>query len=208
MRAIERDPPNAAAYHRWAALQADRSDRALKIIEAGIQNVSLAQSRTTSPPPHVKENEMQRLRLIRADILWDLQRKEEALSEFKALLAEDPSDQLGVRKLLIPLCISDGRLDDAEMILDRFKETDTFALWNRTLIAYARGGAAAARPFLETARKKNPHVPDALTGWRYEYDDLPETFSPGSSMEAVIYAEHTENAWRAVKGAKQWIRGK
>ncbi|MFP4302986.1 MAG: tetratricopeptide repeat protein [Spirochaetaceae bacterium] len=208
LRAIEREPANAEAYHLWASLQADTPHRALRIVEAGIESVTRARAERRPPAFGGEDRELDALRIVRADLLWELRRKEESLEEFESVLNENPIDHFGVRYRLVPLLISDGRLDEAEAILDQYEEESAFALWDRTLLAYARGGAAEARPFLEKALEANPFVPEALTDrWR-RYREAPERYTLGSPEEAEIYAEQADVAWRSVKNAKQWIREK
>lgn len=208
LRSIERDPSKVEAYQLWAAAQLDNPDRALRIIEAGIASVTHPGSVSRSPAIGIEVREIDALRLFRADLLWDLKRKQESLKAFTSLLNENPIDHFGVRYQLVPLLISEGRLDEAEAILERYDEETAFALWDRTLVAYARGGAAEARPFLEEALEANSYVPNALTDWRSRYLEAPEEYTSASPEEAALYAEQADIAWRSVKNAKQWIRNK
>lgn len=192
--ALERDPVNGEAYDLWATLHYNNPNRALRIIEVGLRALGWG-SREAHP-----------LSARKAEILLELKRKEEAIETIRTILEKDPTDSLGMRYRLVPLLISEERLEEAEAVQSRYEEESAFFLYNRALIAYARGGAAEARPLLNAALHANPNVPDALTDRALRYKEPPERYTPGSPEEAEIYAAESDIAWRSVKNAKQWIK--
>lgn len=208
LRALERGPGEADPYVVLARLYSERPEVALSVADAGI-----AATRDTVPdvPDGVSPwrdhlfRDVIRLHLIRADSLVELDRLDEAYAEYETLLRIDPHDGIGAAEGYFLARVVAGEYEQARQLLDRFPEDrSATAAWNATLTAFARGDKDAAREMFDRAMVANPFVPECLLDrWPPE---PPDYFSPGGVDEAVIYADSFDDAWRHVRGARDWLR--
>jgi len=101
-----------------------------------------------------------------ANMLWKLQRYDEAIVHYRELLRLNPNDNQGVRDVLLNLLMFLERDADAGQLLAQY-EDDASAVWlySRALLVFRQAGAsAAANTALREAFKQNKHVPRYLTG--------------------------------------------
>ena len=214
--AIERDPACAEAYVLLASSERQNPEQALQVLEAGI---AAGEERKPALPVGVSAwrdhmyRDVLRLRFARAESLVTVGRQEEALAAYQEILRLEPEDNIGVRYKLVPLLIAAARLDEAAQLVYAFADgadeaESAFVRWNRTLIAYARGGAKQAGPLLEAAIEANEYVVEELLYIEPFPEIMPDSYYIGSPEEAMVYAEESIAAWRKVKGARAWLRRK
>lgn len=211
IRAIERCPTNADGYVVWARLWEHRPEEALKIVDAGLE---ATEGREPDVPPGWSSwgdheyRDVMRLYFIRAETLLALDRTDEAFEEFERLLRIDAEDGIGTRFHYVPALITAQRYTRARQVQDQFKD-EVFAadVWNSLLTALALGDERYAERLLPKALEQNPFIPELLLSRsRSVYEPLPDYYSPGTAEEAVIYIINSEMAWRAVSGAREWVR--
>ncbi|TVR92014.1 MAG: tetratricopeptide repeat protein [Spirochaetaceae bacterium] len=216
VKAIERDPQCAEAYVLLASIKREKPQRALQVLEAGI--AAGADQKPDLPSgvsvwrDHMYRDVM-RLRFARAEYLVTMGRHAEAITSYQALLQLDSEDNIGVRYKLVPLLIAGGRVEEAEHLVEAFaggtdEAESAFVRWNRTLIAYAQGGAKQAGPLLEAAMRANEYVVEELLYIEPFPEMMPDSYYIGSPEEAMVYAEESQLAWRKVKGVRAWLRRK
>jgi len=143
-----------------------------------------------------------------ADTLWRMGQREEARSHFEEMLRLNPSDNQGIRYLLIMLLLELDRDADADKLLKRYKG-DASATWHytRALLEFRKGGAMdKANKALQKALKYNPHASPYLTGQKRIPNRLPDTIGFGDESEAVAYAADHLNHWRRSEGAVNWLQ--
>ena len=143
-----------------------------------------------------------------AECLWDAGRCDEAFEHWKELLRLNPSDNQGMRFVVVPRLLEMGRDEDAAQVLGGF-EDDVSAL-----VAYARalvqfrgsGDGETSRRALATAVRANPHAVKYLMGSAELPADLPEHYTLGGEDEAAIATSELVGAWEGTPGAVEWLR--
>ncbi|MFN2312345.1 MAG: hypothetical protein ABR590_09870, partial [Spirochaetia bacterium] len=214
--AIERDPACAEAYVLLASIERQNPEQAMRVLEAGI---AVGEKRKPALPVGASAwrdhmyRDVLRLRFARAESLVTMGRQEEALAAYQQIVRLEPEDNIGARYKLVPLLIAATRLDEAAQLIESFADgadeaESAFVRWNRTLIAYARGGAKQAGPLLEAAMQANEYVVEELLYIEPFPEIMPDSYYIGSPEEAMVYAEESIAAWRKVKGARAWLRRK
>ncbi len=131
----------------------------------------------------------------------------QAVDDYRELLRLNPNDNQGVRYVLLPLLLAEGRQDEAGKLLADFAD-DRTAMWLycRALLSFIKeGDTPESRRQLQKAIKANRHAPKYLLG-DAEIDYVPETYKIGSEEEAVICAMECGRAWRAMPAALDWLR--
>lgn len=142
-----------------------------------------------------------------ASALAQLGRDEEAAAEFRELLRLNPGDNQGNRYLLLHTLLNAGAYHELQGLLDNPEYNEQSAEWSytRALLAFARDGdTPESRRQLEEAIKANPHVIPLLTGAKFLPPGVPQSFSPGSQEEAVIYVNEATEEWQDVGDALEW----
>ena len=155
----------------------------------------------------VKTRPYMRAKLGLAHELQAMNRLEEAIGEYQDLLRLNPSDNQGVRDVLLPLLLVAGRDTEAGALLAQF-EGDSRAARNYGLALWTfrrEGDSPAARERLLEAIKSNRHVPKYLAGKADMPDALPDSYALGSIEEAVLCADGLFEAWKATPGADRWL---
>lgn len=149
-----------------------------------------------------------RARFGLARTLWDLGKKEEALTHYWEMLRLNPSDNQGVRYLLINCLLGEGLDGEAEKLLRQYDE-DCFANWaySWTLLVFQQEGSSEkAKDHLKKAMVLNVHVPAFLTGRKRMPKALPSHYGMGDLNEAAVYAWEAKDAWKQTKGAIVWLK--
>lgn len=85
------------------------------------------------------------------------------------------------------------------------------AYWLYPLALYhfqRAGDDERAQAALRLARSQNHHVIPLLMGRTVMPRESPDSYSPGSFDEAVLYARTGRKAWATTPGAIEWLRGK
>lgn len=140
-------------------------------------------------------------------VLWALGRREEAVQNFKELMALDEQDPLYTRFGLQFLFLEMGQWAEAHDISRQFADEDCQWLYNSALISFRQlGEQEEAQRLLAHALKSNAHVPDYLSGRLRLPAELPESIRPGHKSEAIQYATIFNSFWRQVPGAIDWLR--
>ena len=143
-----------------------------------------------------------------ANMLWKLQRYDEAIVHYRELLRLNPNDNQGARDVLLNLLMFLERDADARQLLAQYAD-DASAVWlySRALLAFRQAGASAeANAELREALKQNKHVPRYLTGEKRIPPALPQTMGFGDESEAVAYAVDHLPVWRRTTGAVEWLK--
>jgi tetratricopeptide (TPR) repeat protein len=137
---------------------------------------------------------------------WD-----EAIVEYRDMLALNPNDNQGLRYELRPLLLSLGRVDDSRALALRYPNDETYnaafawCLVLECLLAKESDSAAAA---LAAARKVNPHLEPYINGRERIPAEQPGSYSPGSPSEAVCFAESVRSAWSSHPEALRWLQSR
>lgn len=148
-----------------------------------------------------------RARLGLARSLEGLDRLDEAIEHYRALLRLNPDDNQGVRYALLSALLVAERNADALALLEQFgDEPSPFWQYGRALAVFRReGDSRGARECLRAALRTNRHVPQYLTGDNEWPGPEPTTYAPGSREEAVICDFDLGDAWRATPDAMRWL---
>lgn len=150
-----------------------------------------------------------RARLGLAQALWASGERQAAVEHLQEMLRLNPGDNQGVRYLLLEWLLEVGADASIQALFDAYPD-DASAAWmyGRALHEFRRhGDTAETRRLLAEARTWNPHVPDYLTGKKRLPRRLPELIGMGDVSEATVYAAEHLAAWRATRGAIDWLRG-
>jgi len=142
-----------------------------------------------------------------ARCLEELGQADEAIGHYQELLRLNPTDNQGVRDILLPVLLATGRDGEAGAMFEQFDD-DIGATWQYgwALWTFRReGDSQLARDRLRAAVRVNRHVPAYLTGRAQRPGPLPESYSYGSEEEAVLCADALGDAWRATPGAEAWL---
>jgi len=152
-----------------------------------------------------------------ADCLLAAGEEDAAIEHWQELLRLNPTDNQGIRFLVVPALLKRGRDDEAASILDQYEEDPSCPMsygralpmsYGRALLAFRREPeSAAARERLETAVKWNPHLPKFLLGKKEFPETHPPFYSPQSEEEAALFAPEILAAWNATPGALDWLAG-
>lgn len=131
-----------------------------------------------------------------ARCLEELGQVGEAIGHYRELLRPNPSDNQGVRYVLLPALLAASRDDEAGALLGQF-EDDISAAWKYgwALWTFRReGDSKLARARLREALRANRRVPRYLTGKAEWPGPLPASYTLGSVEEAAICAHELGQA--------------
>lgn len=143
-----------------------------------------------------------------ADLLWQLEREDEAISHYQDCLRLNHNDNQGIRDVLLNCLLVKNDLDGAEKLLKRYK--DDFGAshaFNKALFLFKKHGPESKRAGtqMEKSISLNGFVPQYLLGKRKLPQHLPNTYAFKSKEEAIIYAEGAMRAWKETPGAIRWL---
>jgi tetratricopeptide (TPR) repeat protein len=145
-----------------------------------------------------------RARFGLAESLVAAGREDEGIAHYQELLRLNPSDNQGVRYVLLPKLLAAGRDVEAARLLKESDEESANWVYARALLAFRLSGrSAAADRELRDALRTNPHVPELLCSAA----PLPQPphYAPGSFDEACVAADELQPAFQATPGALDWI---
>lgn len=144
-----------------------------------------------------------------ADCLWAMGQKQDSIAHSEALLDLNPSDNQGIRDVLLSRYLALEHDVGAERLFRQYRDDWSAAfLWSRVLFDLRQGDQVAAKADLKTAMKCNCHVANFFTGKRNLPAELPATYSPGNQDEAVLYMANFAEAWLASSDAMEWLIGR
>jgi len=139
--------------------------------------------------------------------LWELGRRQEAITHYREMLRLNPGDNQGVRYPLLAWLLEVGDQDAVRDLLDQYPD-DIAASWayGKALCLYRTGGRTrTARSALVRARERNRHVPAYLLGSKQIPRRLPDYIGVGDESEAVACASEQRLAWLQTAGALEWL---
>jgi len=142
-----------------------------------------------------------------ARCLWSLGCRQEAIGHCADLLRLDPSDDQGIRYLLVNWLLHEDLKEDLGSLFDAFEnDKETSWLYTRALWAFCQEGACPeADGYLEEAFRNNPYIPSYLLGLKKMPGILPESVEPGDEREAVSYIAEALDTWLKTEGALEWL---
>ncbi len=148
-----------------------------------------------------------RARLALAECLWDLSRKEEALGHLRELMRLNPSDNQGVRYILLQCLLESGADEELGALLSRYGEDAAPEIaYTRALWQFRRAGRGKAADIaLAEALRANPHVPAFLLKRKPLPSSAPSAVAPGGPEAAGAYASGALAAWHQTLGAVEWL---
>lgn len=156
---------------------------------------------------HLETRPYMRARFGLARALREVGRHDEALAHYRALLELNPSDNQGVRYLLLAALLQLGLNDEAGVLLAEH-EDDLQALWpyGRLLWRFrVDGGSASTGAAFDAAIHANPYVVSYLLDPGSIPFDRPPHFALCSREEAAYVAETLADAFAATDGALEWL---
>ncbi len=148
-----------------------------------------------------------RARLALGYALWRQGERAEAQAHFKELLRLNPTDNQGVRYLLVAVLLEQERDSEAQRLMQQYAK-DIFCYWayNRVLWHFRRrGDHPAAHRQLDRAQFLNPHVPALLLGRQPVHSWEIFIVEPGKQSEALDYVLLYRDAWAMTPGALEWL---
>jgi tetratricopeptide (TPR) repeat protein len=209
--ALEISPDCADAYVILAERTADPEKRA-ELYQQGVEagERALGKERFQKDEGNfwnlLDTRSYMRARLGLAHCLDELDRLEEALGHYQALLRLNPNDNQGVRFVLATRLIEVGQDAAALKLLDEFSDRSASSLYCRAVLEFRKSGnSQAAQRALGRARRANPFVPRCLLEFDEDPLELPDSCSPGSQEEAAICAAEVIDAWTSSAGALEWL---
>jgi len=210
--ALEIDPDCPDALHLLAQLTED-GRVAVRLSERA---VSAAERRLgpTTFEEHAgkfwglfKTRPYMRARFGLAQALWDMGDETAAIEHAQAVMELNPSDNQGVRHVLVGWLLYHHEKGAAAKLLRQFDEDSSAVMqWARALQRFqAFGRTEASDDALDDALIANPAVAFYLLGMRECPDELPDGYSIGGEDEAVYADFLLSDAWYDTSGALEWL---
>lgn len=122
---------------------------------------------------------------------------EEAIKQYEELLELNPSDNQGIRGLLITLYIETELFDKASQLLEEYKDdiTATF-MFSKALVSYRTEGMdGQAYELLKKAHEQNPYVLNYLLKRKNIPSQIFGYITLGDENEAISYAQANIHLW-------------
>jgi tetratricopeptide (TPR) repeat protein len=215
-RAIEISADCADAYVLLAEETARSLDEALDLYRRGVEagERALGKKAFKEDVGHfwglLETRPYMRARAGLAECLCESGKLDEAVEHYWDMLRLNPNDNQGIRDLLMPHLIALGRDADAENLFKQYKE-DGMAVWmySRALLDFRKNGdSPVAIKSLKAALEENNHVPAYLLGRKKMPRHLPDYYGFGDENEAIVFAHGNRSAWKATRGALEWLASK
>lgn len=139
--------------------------------------------------------------------LWRLDRREEAVRQFREVLRSDPDDRRFARYWLAAFLLDRQRHDELEVLLKRYEAPTAPWRYAQALFAFRSGGDTDdARRLLEEASRLDAGFLDYVLGDGIVYAERPIRFGPDRRESNHSLAALFLPAWRATPGAVTWVR--
>ncbi len=148
-----------------------------------------------------------RARYELADMLYEEERVREAIAHFEALLELNSNDNQGVREVLLGAYLAQDDLDGARRLLQQFEDASAVFAWGRVLERVFSGDFGGAASALKRALKANRFVELYLIGGKKFPREVPDSYSPGSSEEALVCLDALGEACANHPEAMLWLVG-
>lgn len=148
-----------------------------------------------------------RARLGLAEVLWEMDERQEAIAHAKELLRLNPDDNQGVRYILANWLLAVGDDDSLTPLLAQYPDEGS-AQWAYTtaLHTFRQSGAGRkADKAIKKALEANPFVPLYLLGLKPPPEHMPEYYGIGDESEAVVYIFDSVEGWVETDGALEWL---
>jgi tetratricopeptide (TPR) repeat protein len=195
--ALQIDTANCDAYNMLAELEKDNSEEQKNIYKKAVELFKKAKGQEYFDnmkggfwdAPETRP--FMRSLNCYADCLRHTGKIKEAIEQYNYLLELNPNDNQGVRYDLINCLFQIGDLQNAERLLDKYKEHIGFFIFDRLILEILKRSRPEILEKLYTqADKANKYVFSYLLGKRQlpKAKTLPSTYSFGSEEEAIIYA--------------------
>ncbi len=142
-----------------------------------------------------------------AECLWEAGRDDEAIGHAWDMLRLNPSDNQGMRYILMHWLAETKRDDEAWRLLNEYPDEATL-FWecSRALLLYRKeGDSKEARASLKRVQKLNKHAVGYLLSPMDLPDEEPEHYQFGSQEEAALYASPALRSWYETPGAVEWL---
>jgi len=213
-RALSISPNCADAYNLLAKEDAETTAEALDLYRKGVEagEKALGSKFFKENAGHfwgmLETRPYMRARLELARCLWESKRHDEALGHYYEMLRLNPSDNQGIRYILLACLGELGRFEEMDEFMGSNYQNDYSAEWfyTKALLAFVREGASTgASAALRAAMKQNKHAPDYLTGKKSIPRQLPDRVTLGGEDEAYCYASDFLDAWKRAPGALDWL---
>ncbi len=213
-QALELDPENPDALLMMADAAGLNGEERIEVLRGIVAMAAkrLGKKAFKELAPHfwgfVETRPYMRARERLALALRSAGRLEEATSEYEEMLTLNEGDNQGIRYLLLPLLLTQGRLDDARSLLKRYKNECDWSVvfsWGRVLERLLAKKVTDAVKALAVARKQNGHMEAYLKGHRKAPKNLPGSYEMGSKEEALCFVDVLLPAWTAHPEAVEWL---
>lgn len=148
-----------------------------------------------------------RARLGLAEVLWEMDERQEAIAHAKDLLRLNPDDNQGVRYILANWLLAVGDDDALTPLLAQYPD-DGSAQWAYTTALHTfrqSGPGRKADKALSAALGTNPFVPLYLLALKPPPDRMPAYYGIGDESEAIVYVFDSVEGWVETEGALDWL---
>lgn len=150
-----------------------------------------------------------RVKASLADALWQIGKYGDAIKEYQEMITLNPSDNQGIRYLLITHYLELGMLEDFQKLIKQYDE-ESSTQWKFSLALYSfikEGASENSNKALKLAIKDNPYVLDYLLGIQSLPKSLPDYYERGSNTEAISYVSNSLSAWKKHSDSIEWAKG-
>jgi tetratricopeptide (TPR) repeat protein len=215
-KALSIFPDCADAYNLLAEDEAKSLEEAARYYENGVEagRRALGEEIFKEAKGHfwgyLETRPYMRARAGLMQCLWATGQHDAAVDHAKELLKLNPSDNQGIRYILITYLTELKKFDELERFMNRRDYRDDGAaewLYTRVLLSFVKNGDdERSRRELAEALQMNVHVPKYLTGEKSIPRILPDSITMGGEDEAYCYAAANINVWKKTPGAINWLK--
>lgn len=130
-------------------------------------------------------------------LLWDNEKKDEAIQIYEELLQLNPNDNQGLRYTLINWLIDQNQLDKGTELLKQYREETAFMLFSDLLLSIKKqeSDTKILKKYIK-AKKANPYIVKYLLHKSELPEYLPDYYGFGDEDEAVTYCFGSMDVWR------------
>lgn len=148
-----------------------------------------------------------RARLQLVHVLLSQGQHETAISHLQDMLRLNPSDNQGVRWLLLEWYCNMNWPDKAWQLLEEYPDEDTpFMVLTRVCLQFQKTGPSdELESMLKEQMELNPHIAPKLLDQEDVSPYSIDSFSVGDEDEADAYCQTFRSLWKATPGALPWL---
>lgn len=120
-----------------------------------------------------------------------------AMGNYEEMLELNPSDNQGIRYLLLSIYLEAEQYESAQALLKRYDNENVAQFnFNEVLLRFLSDGLTSdTKSLLKKADKQNPYVKDYLTGKKAIPRVQPDYIGIGDQTEAIVYAQTNLHLW-------------